>query len=92
MDNHQYKKLNNLKREKEKLLEETVRFDDYLNENKSIIQAVKDVLSNYSEMNPLLLYKMFINKIFMESMDELTLKIMYVQCINIQGKIHIFKK
>lgn len=41
--------------------------ENYLKENSSLIHTVKDVLSNHAEMNPLLLYKMFINEIYVFS-------------------------
>lgn len=63
-ENPEYRKLNNLKQEKQKLLDEISLNEGYVKENKTIVQTVKDTLCNRSEMNPLLLYKMFINQIY----------------------------
>lgn len=41
--------------------------EGYLKENKSIISAVSNVLNDRSKTNPLLLFKMFINKIYVFS-------------------------
>jgi DNA invertase Pin-like site-specific DNA recombinase len=63
-DELQYKKMTRLKNEKCILLEELTEKECLLQENKKIVEAVESYLHNRLEINPSLLYKMFINKIY----------------------------
>ena len=63
-DNPQYKKMTSLKQETNRLLEELSEKEHVLQENKAIVAAVESYLYNHSEMNPSLLYTMFIHQLY----------------------------
>lgn len=60
----QYKRLTQLKNEKIFLLKELSNKEHFLSENKIIVNTVKKYLHSQSEINPSLLFTMFINKLF----------------------------
>lgn len=58
-----YSKLSQLKAKQEVLLKELAKYEELFNENRNIIKTIKNILHNRSQINPSLLYKMFINSI-----------------------------
>ena len=67
----QYQKTILLKKEKEKLLNFFTEKKSLLQDNKEVVDAVKDYLHNYSDVNPSFMYSMFIKEltIFREGID-----------------------
>lgn len=63
-DDPQYKKITQLKTEKKFLLERVSEKEHILQKNKTVIAAVEDYLHHQSEINPFLLYTMFIHKLY----------------------------
>jgi|GEM_PF-4579077 len=63
-ENPQYKKMTDLKQEKNRLLEELSEKEHLLQENKTIVAAVESYLYNQSDLNPSLLYTLFIHKLY----------------------------
>lgn len=67
----EYQKTILLKKEKEKLLNLLTEKKSLLQDNKEVVDAVKDYLHNYSDVNPSFMYSMFIKEltIFREGID-----------------------
>lgn len=70
-EHSEYQKTVLLKKEKENLLNLLTEKRSVLQENKEVIEVVKDYLHDYSDVNPSFMYSMFISKlyIFREEID-----------------------
>ncbi|WP_077210736.1 recombinase family protein [Bacillus dakarensis] len=63
-EHSEYQKIVLLKKEKENLLNLLYEKKTLLQENKEVVEAVKDYLHDYSDINPSFMYSMFINKLY----------------------------
>ncbi|MCA1010379.1 recombinase family protein [Halobacillus halophilus] len=73
-NDHRYKKVNSLKMERRKLLEEITLKEEFLQNNKKLSGIVQSYLSDRSKVSSTLLYSLFINQVFIYE-DEVDIEV-----------------